>query len=56
LRAVLEYVAQVTAALLAENLNPFHEKAAVGLFFNILFFGWRPEAGPTGSRIKLRVR
>src|SRR5437660_604264 len=53
--AVLKNVAQMTAALLAQNLNSFHEKATVGFFLDVLLFKWRPEAGPPGSRIKLCI-
>src|SRR6266700_2232732 len=46
----------MATALFAKNLDPAHEKAAVGFLFNILFFCWRPEAWPSSSGIKLCVR
>ena len=55
LRSIVEHVAQVRIASLAEHLVPLHAVAAVAFGEDILFGDRRPEAGSAGARFKLRI-
>src|SRR5690606_24988797 len=56
LRAVLEDVAQVGAAVGADDLGAPHEPAVVLFFANVLRLQRFPKAGPAAARIIFRTR
>src|ERR1700674_21555 len=56
LRTVVEYMPQVRVALGATYRCPHHAEGRVSNLANILFRNRSPEARPSRSRLKLRVR
>src|SRR5271156_2772189 len=56
LRAVVENVSQVCVTHFARNRGALHTQASICNFNNIFARDRRPEAGPPGARLELRLR
>src|SRR3984893_18673661 len=56
LRTVVEYMPQMRVALGAGHRRPHHAEGLVSNLANILIRNRSPEARPSRSRLKLRVR
>lgn len=53
---VVEQMAEVGATPAAHHFYPAHKEAMILFGFDILPRGRRPETGPTGAGIELRLR